>query len=78
MKTLTFTIALVGAVAFTGVAAAQVAVFATNPQGSLGYRTGIAVAKTVSAKAPGITGRPQPMGGSTTYIPILTRRRGRW
>ena len=58
---------------FTGPAAAQVAVFATNPQGSLGYRTGIAVAKTVSAKAPGITGRPQPMGGSTTYIPIVNR-----
>ena len=73
MKTFTFATALVGAVAFTGVAAAQVAVFATNPQGSLGYRTGIAVAKTVTAKAPGVTGRPQPMGGSTTYIPIINR-----
>lgn len=73
MKTLTFATALIGAVAFSGVAAAQVAVFATNPQGSLGYRTGIAVAKTVTAKAEGITGRPQPMGGSTTYIPIVNR-----
>lgn len=73
MKKLTFATALVGAVAFSGVAAAQVAVFATNPQGSLGYRTGIAVAKTVSAKADGITGRPQPMGGSTNYIPIVNR-----
>tara|TARA_R110002126_G_scaffold10533_6_gene48443 strand:+ start:5921 stop:6898 length:978 start_codon:yes stop_codon:yes gene_type:complete len=73
MKKLTFATALVGAVAFSGVAAAQVAVFATNPQGSLGYRTGIAVAKTVTAKADGITGRPQPMGGSTNYIPIVNR-----
>ncbi len=73
MKKLTFDTALVGAVAFSGVAAAQVAVFATNPQGSLGYRTGIAVAKTVTAKADGITGRPQPMGGSTNYIPIVNR-----
>jgi TRAP transporter TAXI family solute receptor len=73
MKTLTVATALVGAVAFSGVAAAQVAVFATNPQGSLGYRTGIAVAKTVTAKADGVTGRPQPMGGSTTYIPIVNR-----
>ncbi len=56
-----------------GAAAAQVAVFATNPQGSLGYRTGIAVAKTVTVHAPGVTGRPQPMGGSTTYIPIVNR-----
>tara|TARA_R110000868_G_scaffold102886_3_gene283479 strand:+ start:1978 stop:2955 length:978 start_codon:yes stop_codon:yes gene_type:complete len=73
MKKLTFATALIGAVAFSGVAAAQVAVFATNPQGSLGYRTGIAVAKTVTAKADGITGRPQPMGGSTNYIPIVNR-----
>ena len=73
MKKLTFATALVGTVAFAGVAAAQVAVFATNPQGSLGYRTGIAVAKTVTAKADGIIGRPQPMGGSTTYIPIVNR-----
>jgi TRAP transporter TAXI family solute receptor len=54
-------------------AEAQVAVFATNPQGSLGYRTGIAVAKTVTEKVDGVTGRPRPMGGSTTYIPIVNR-----
>ncbi len=73
MKSLTYTAVIAGSVAFAGAAAAQVAVFATNPQGSLGYRTGIAVAKTVTEKAPGITGRPQPMGGSTTYIPIVNR-----
>lgn len=73
MKSLTYAAVFAGSIAFTGVAAAQVAVFATNPQGSLGYRTGIAVAKTVTAKAEGLTGRPQPMGGSTTYIPIVNR-----
>jgi TRAP transporter TAXI family solute receptor len=54
-------------------AEAQVAVFATNPQGSLGYRAGIAVSKTVTEKVDGLTGRPRPMGGSTTYIPIINR-----
>lgn len=73
MKLLTVATALVGAVAFSGVAAAQVVDFATNPQGSLGYRTGIAVAKTVTAKVEGLKGRPKPMGGSTTYIPIVNR-----
>ena len=73
MNRLAFTTAIAGVVAFSGVAAAQVAVFATNPQGSLGYTTGIAVAKTVTEKAEGIIGRPQPMGGSTNYIPIVNR-----
>ena len=73
MKNITFAMVAAGVVAMTAPAFAQVAVFATNPQGSLGYRTGIAVAKTVTAKAPGVTGRPQPMGGSTTYIPIVNR-----
>lgn len=75
MKTLTLslTTAVAAATMFATTAAAQVTVFATNPQGSLGYRTGIAVAKTVTSKAPGLTGRPQPMGGSTTYIPIVNR-----
>ena len=73
MNKLAFTTALAGVVAFSGVAAAQVAVFATNPQGSLGYTTGIAVAKAVTDKAEGIIGRPQPMGGSTNYIPIVNR-----
>lgn len=73
MKTLTFATAVAAATAFAGAAAAQVVVFATNPQGSLGYRTGIAVAKTVTGKVDGVTGRPQPMGGSTTYLPIVNR-----
>ncbi len=73
MKTLTIATTIAAATAFATAAAAQVTVFATNPQGSLGYRTGIAVAKTVTAHADGLTGRPQPMGGSTTYIPIVNR-----
>ena len=73
MKSFVFATSLTAAMAMGAAAVAQVAVFATNPQGSLGYRTGIAVAKTVTAKAPGVTGRPQPMGGSTTYIPIVNR-----
>jgi len=73
MKSFVFAASMAAIVGMSTAAAAEVAVFATNPQGSLGYRTGIAVAKTVTEKAPGITGRPQPMGGSTTYIPIVNR-----
>ncbi len=54
-------------------ASAQVVGIATNPQGTLGYLTGIAVAKVVTAKSGGITARAQPMGGSTTYVPMVNR-----
>ena len=73
MKTLAFATTVALVTAFATATVAQVVVFATNPQGSLGYRTGIAVAKTVTDKAPGVTGRPQPMGGSATYLPIVNR-----
>lgn len=74
MKLLATATMLTAVVAMSAAASAQkVAVFATNPQGSLGYATGIAVAKTVTAKVDGITGRPRPMGGSTTYTPIINR-----
>ena len=73
MKSFVFASSMSAVLAMSAAAFAQVTVFATNPQGSLGYRTGIAVAKTVTAKAPGLTPRPQPMGGSTTYIPIVNR-----
>ena len=33
----------------------------------------VAVFATVTAKIDGYTGRPRPMGGSTTYIPIVNR-----
>lgn len=73
MKILTTAACLTAAVGLSAAASAQVAIFATNPQGSLGYATGIAVAKTVTAKVDGVTGRPRPMGGSTTYTPIINR-----
>jgi TRAP transporter TAXI family solute receptor len=72
MKTMKFAIAFGATMTAAGLAAAQVVGVATNPQGSLGYRTGIAVAKVVTAKTD-VTARAQPMAGSTTYIPMLNR-----
>lgn len=72
MKPTGFLVAFAAAMAAAGLAAAQVVSVATNPQGSLGYRTGIAVAKVVTATTD-ITARTQPMAGSTTYIPMINR-----
>ena len=72
MQTMKFTVAFAATMTVAGLAAAQVVGVATNPQGSLGYRTGIAVAKVVTAKTD-VTARTQPMAGSTTYIPMLNR-----
>ena len=72
MKSFIYASAIGALVAATGVAHAQVYSVATNPQGSLGYRTGIAVAKVVTAKTD-ITARAQPMAGSTTYLPMINR-----
>ncbi|MCZ6637762.1 MAG: C4-dicarboxylate ABC transporter substrate-binding protein, partial [Alphaproteobacteria bacterium] len=72
MKSVKFFVAVAAACTFTVAAAAQVVGIATNPQGSLGYRTGIAVAKVVT-KQTDIIARTQPMAGSTTYIPMLNK-----
>ncbi len=73
MNSLKFAVAFAATMTAAGLAASQVVVgVATNPQGSLGYRTGIAVAKVVTAKTD-IVARAQPMAGSTTYIPMLNR-----
>ena len=72
MKLTKFTLTFATAMVVSGVAGAQVVAVATNPQGSLGYRTGIAVAKVVTAKTK-IVARIQPMAGSTTYIPMLNK-----
>lgn len=51
---------------------AQIVGIATNPQGTLGYSTGVAVAKVATEKG-GVVARVQPAGGSTTYIPLINR-----
>ena len=51
---------------------AQIVGIATNPQGTVGYSTGVAVAKVVTEKG-GVVARVQPAGGSTAYIPLINR-----
>lgn len=53
--------------------AQQVVGFATNPQGTVGFSTGTAVAKIVTEKSGGVVARVEPRGGSTAYIPIINR-----
>ncbi len=54
------------------VANAQVVGVATNPQGSLYYSVGAAVAGVIQQKG-GITARVQPMSGSSAYAPLVGR-----
>ena len=56
----------------TTMANAQVVGIATNPQGSLYYSVGTAVAGVVQQKG-GLTARVQPMSGSSAYAPLLNR-----
>lgn len=51
---------------------AQVIGIATNPQGSLYYSVGAAVAGVMQQKG-GLTARVQPMSGSSAYTPLLNR-----
>jgi TRAP transporter TAXI family solute receptor len=51
---------------------AQIVGIATNPQGTVGYSTGVAVATVVTEKG-GVVARVQPAGGSTAYIPLINR-----
>lgn len=53
-------------------AAAQVVGIATGQQGSLGYNTGVAVAKILNTEA-GIVARSQPMAGTAAYLPLINR-----
>lgn len=64
------TVAVLAAVAAP--AAAQIRTIVTNPQGSLGYSTGVAIAKVMSDKTD-VNIRVQPAGGSSTYIPMINR-----
>lgn len=51
---------------------AQVVGVATNPQGSLYYSVGAAVAGVIQQKG-GMTARVQPMSGSSAYAPLVSR-----
>ncbi len=52
------------------IAQAQVVGVATNPQGSLYYSVGTAVAEVMQQKAQ-LTARVQPMSGSAAYAPLI-------
>ena len=52
------------------IAQAQVVGVATNPQGSLYYSVGAAVAEVMQQKAQ-LTARVQPMSGSSAYAPLV-------
>lgn len=66
-------IAVVAALApAQGAEAQQILVIVTNPQGSLGYSTGAALGK-VMVGAGGAQVRVQPIGGSSTYLPMINR-----
>jgi TRAP-type uncharacterized transport system substrate-binding protein len=54
------------------VAHAQVRVIASNPQGSIFYSASVAIGKLLDEKLK-MQVRVQPMGGSSTYIPLLNR-----
>ena len=73
MKFLKFTIAaaLVAGVA-TAAQAQKVRVIASNPQGSIFYAASVAMGKVLDEKLK-MQVRVQPMGGSSTYIPLLNR-----
>lgn len=51
---------------------AQVRVIASNPQGSIFYSASAAIGKLMDEKLK-LQVRVQPMGGSSTYIPLLNR-----
>jgi uncharacterized protein len=53
-------------------AQAQVRVIASNPQGSIFYASSVVIGKLLDDKLK-IQVRVQPMGGSSTYIPLLDR-----
>lgn len=71
-KLLTLTAAAVAACAATTVQAQQVRVIASNPQGSIFYASSVAIGKLLDEKLK-MQVRVQPMGGSSTYIPLLDR-----
>ncbi|MBM3487626.1 MAG: TAXI family TRAP transporter solute-binding subunit [Alphaproteobacteria bacterium] len=63
---------LMGLVALTGAAAAQVVTIGSNPQGALLYNVAVAVAKVMDEKM-AVQARVQPMAGTSTYLPLMNR-----
>jgi TRAP transporter TAXI family solute receptor len=70
MKKTLFTTAFAGVALLAAGASAQTYSIGTNPQGSLFYATGAAIAKVMVEKT-GMQFRVQPMSGSSTYLPLI-------
>ena len=64
--------AVVASATTTAVQAQQVRVIASNPQGSIFYAASVTIGKLIDEKLK-MQVRVQPMGGSSTYIPLLNR-----
>jgi hypothetical protein len=65
-----FSAAVAGATLLAAAASAQTYSIGTNPQGSLFYATGAAIAKVMVEKT-GMQFRVQPYAGSSTYLPLI-------
>lgn len=70
MKKFGFLAGLAGAAVLAAGASAQTYSIGTNPQGSLFYATGAAIAKVMVEKT-GMQFRVQPYAGSSTYMPLI-------
>lgn len=70
MKRFAFVVAVAGAAALSAGALAQTYSIGTNPQGSLFYASGAAIAKVMVEKT-GLQFRVQPYAGSSTYMPLI-------
>jgi TRAP transporter TAXI family solute receptor len=71
MKMRAVAIGVACALAASPAASQQVIGIASNPQGSQFFTVAAAVAKLLDQR--GIQARVQPMGGPTTYVPLLSR-----
>ena len=69
MRLLTLVIAGAVVSGISSVAQAEVRVIASNPQGSIFYASSVVIGKLLDEKLK-IQMRVQPMGGSSTYIPL--------
>ena len=72
MKFLGSVAALCTAGLFAGTVMAQTISIGTNPQGSLAFASGTAVSKVMVEKT-GLQFRVAPFGGSSTYLPMISR-----